>query len=109
MQWAAWSFLLPLIVERGGSCPRLRVDADDRVQRRAALVVGLDACEIKIDELPRSHLSICHRALKLFDRLLHHVEDRRCGAQRGCRLTVQAWLNKDETGNADDKGSGETI
>ena len=38
------------------------------------LIVGLDARQIEIDELPRRDLARLHRPLQVLDRLLHHVE-----------------------------------
>ena len=67
-------------VERVGRLARARIDGDDRVQRRPLLVVGVDARQIEVDELPRRHLSRLHRALQLLDRLLRHVERPRPGS-----------------------------
>ena len=61
-------------IERVGGFPRARIDGGDGVQRRALLVVRLDAREIRLNQLPRRHFARRHGALQLIDRLLHDVE-----------------------------------
>ena len=63
-----------LAIERVGSLQRRRVQRDEGIDARPLLIVRLDACEIALDELPRSDLLLRERRLKLVDRFLEEIE-----------------------------------
>ena len=61
-------------IEIGGLLQRIRVDLDDRVQRGALLVVGLDALQVLLDERTARQLSRLHRGVDPGDRRLFDPE-----------------------------------
>ena len=72
---------VPLLVNvfKGGKTPmlpmeRLGIDCDDRVDRGAAFVVGLDAVQVGLHQLPASQLAGFVRRVNLFDGGLNDVE-----------------------------------
>jgi hypothetical protein len=54
-------------VERVGGDERVRIDHDDRVERRPLLVVRLDAVEIHLHELPAGDLARFERGVDVGD------------------------------------------
>ena len=74
---------LALGIERVSGLAGARVEHRDRIERRTALIVGVDPRQVEIDQLPRRHIAGLLRPLQLFDRLLHEVVRRK---RRGHRL-----------------------
>ena len=67
MQRAARPGRLPLRIQRRREGERIRVDLDDRVQRRPAPVQRLDAREVPFDQRLRGQPAGRHRRLQLGD------------------------------------------
>jgi hypothetical protein len=86
MQWAGKTGLSEFSVERIGGRQGVRVDHDDRIERRAFLVVGCDAVEVHLDELPASQLPRFERGADVGDRrFLCAHQGKRTSLARRCR------------------------
>jgi hypothetical protein len=74
----------PRLLERGvqtiGFLQRLRVDRDDRIERRTLLVVRLDAIEIQLHQTPRRQRPAFVGGVDLLDRRLEQAERPALGA-----------------------------
>ena len=66
-------------IETVGLGKRLRIERDDGVDGRTALVVGVDAIEIALDQLVRREPAGFEGRKDVVDRGLHDLERRRLG------------------------------
>ena len=87
---------LELRVQPVGLLERARVDGDDRVEERTALVVGLDPIEVLLRERAGGQRALRERGVDVGDRRFNDLE------RRGCRPATLC-MTDDAGHNAGDR------
>ena len=88
VQRPAWAFAGTLLVQRIRLRQRGGIERDDTVQRRALAVIGSDAGQIGLHQLPRCHRSTGQSRLQLRDGGFRHLD-----VARRLRRSLHSWCH----------------